>query len=81
MLLLSSITLTLSLLIGSWFAIMAALVLESLQELPLYVERYAPLLQFANPSTWQTSPTVLFLAVLFIIFAVFYAPRQPRLSN
>jgi hypothetical protein len=81
MLLLSSITLTLSLLIGSWFAIMAALVLESLQELPLYVERHAPLLQFANPSTWQTSPTVLFLAVLFIIFAVFYAPRQPRLSN
>ncbi len=81
MLLLSSITLTLSLLIGSWFAIMAALVLEALQELPLYVERQAPLLQFANPSTWQTSPTVLFLAVLFIIFAVFYAPRQPRLSN
>ena len=81
MLLLSSITLTLSLLIGSWFAIMAALVLESLQELPLYVERHAPLLQFANPSTWQTSPTILFLAVLFIIFAVIYAPRQPRLTN
>jgi len=81
MLLLSSITLTLSLLIGSWFAFMAALVLEALQELPLYVERYAPLLQFANPSTWQTSPTILFLAVLFIIFAVIYAPRQPRLTN
>jgi Putative zinc-finger len=81
MLLLSSITLTLSLLIGSWFAIMAALVLEALQDLPLYVERHAPLLQFANPGMWQTSPTVLFLAVLLIIFAVFYAPRQPRLSN
>jgi len=81
MLLLSSITLTLSLLIGSWFAIMAALVLEALQELPPYIERHAPLLHFANPSAWQTSPTVLFLAVLFIIFAVFYAPRQPRLSN
>ena len=81
MLLLSSITLTLSLLVGSWFAIMTALVLEALQELPPYVERHAPLLQFANPSTWQTSPTVLFLGVLFIIFAVFYAPRQPRLSN
>jgi hypothetical protein len=81
MLLLSSITLALSLLIGSWFAIMVALVLESVQALPVYFERHLPMLQLASPASWQTSPTILLLTLLFVVFAVLYAPRQPRLSS
>jgi hypothetical protein len=71
MLLLSSITLTLSLIIGSWFALLVGIILEATQAF----------LQLANASTWQTSPTTLLLAVILIVFAIFYAPRQPRLSD
>lgn len=81
MLFLSSMTLALSLVIGSWFAVLVAFVLESLQALPLYFERHIPILQLASPASWQTNPTILLLALLFILFAIFYVPRQPRLSS
>ncbi|HLJ36006.1 MAG TPA: zf-HC2 domain-containing protein [Ktedonobacteraceae bacterium] len=81
MLLLSSITLALSLLIGSWLAMLVSFILEFIQALPLSLTQHMPALQMANPVTWQTSPTVLLFAVLFILFAVFYAPRQPNLSE
>jgi hypothetical protein len=81
MLLLSSITLALSLLIGSWLAMLVSFILEMIQALPLSMTQNLSVLQMANPTTWQTNPTVLLLAVLFILFAVFYAPRQPKLSE
>lgn len=81
MLLLSSITLTLSLMLGSWLALLIALILEVTQAFLLGFERHIALLQLPQPDVWQTNPTMLFLAVLFIVFAVLYAPRQPRLSN
>jgi hypothetical protein len=79
LLLLSSITLMLSVFVGSWFAMLAGILLESLRALPGFFEQHAPLLQAVNPASWPTNPTIVFLAVLFIVFAVFYAPRQPRL--
>ena len=81
LLLLSSITLMLSVVIGSWFALLAGILLESLRALPGFFDQHAPLLQIVNPASWPTSPTIVFLAVLLIVFAVFYAPRQPRLLN
>ncbi len=81
MLLLSSITLALSLLIGSWLAMLVSFILEFIQTLPLSLTQHMPALQIANPVTWQTNTTTLLLAVLFVLFALFYAPRQPRLSE
>lgn len=81
MLLLSSITLALSLLIGSWLAMLTSFILELIQALPLSLTQHMPVLQMANPTTWQTTPTILLLAVLFILFALFYAPRQPKLAE
>lgn len=81
MLLLSSITLALSLLIGSWLAMLVSFILEMIQALPLSMTQHLPMLQMANPTTWQTNPTILLLAVLFILFAVLYAPQQPRLAE
>jgi len=81
LLLLSSITLMLSIVIGSWFALLAGILLESLRALPGFFAQHAPLLQIINAASWPTSPTIVFLAVLLIVFAVFYAPRQPRLLN
>ena len=79
LLLLSSITLMLSVVIGSWFALLAGILLESLRALPGFFDQHAPLLQIVNPASWPTNLTIVFLAVLLIVFAVFYAPRQPRL--
>lgn len=81
MLLLSSITLTLSLMIGSWLALLTALILEATQASLFGFERHLALLQLTQPDVWQTNPTMLFLAVVLIVFAILYAPRQPRLSN
>jgi hypothetical protein len=81
MLLLSSISISLSLLIGSAFALAISLILEALQAVPITIERGLFVLQFARPDVWQTSPLVLLLALFLFIFAVFHAPRQPRLSN
>lgn len=79
LLLLSSIMLMLSVVIGSWFALLAGILLESLRALPGFFDQHAPLLQIVNPAAWPTNLTIVFLAVLLIVFAVFYAPRQPRL--
>ncbi len=81
MLLLASISLTLSFLIGSAFAVVITLIIEALQAIPITVEKGLLVLQFVRPDIWQTSPTILLLALLFFTFAVFYAPRQPRLSS
>jgi hypothetical protein len=83
MLLLSSLTLALSLLIGSWLATLAAIIIEISQTILIHfdIQRHLPLLQFASPSTWQTTPCILILTVLFIACAIVYAPRQPRLAN
>ena len=81
MLLLSSITLALSLLIGSWLAMLTSFILELIQALPLSLTQHMPVLQMANPTTWQTTPTILLIAALFILFALFYAPRQPKLAE
>jgi hypothetical protein len=81
MLLLSSISISLSLLVGSAFAVAISLLLEALQAIPVTIEKGLLVLQFVRPDIWQTSPTVIVLALFLFIFAFFYAPRQPRLSN
>lgn len=81
MLLLSSLSVSLSLLIGSAFAVAISLMLEALQAVPITIEKGLFVLQFARPDVWQTTPSVILLALLLFVFAVFYAQRQPRLSN
>ena len=80
MLLLSSISISLSLLVGSAFAVAISLILEALQAIPVTFEKGLVVLQLARPDIWQTSPTVILLALFLLIFAVYYAPHQPRLS-
>jgi hypothetical protein len=81
MLLLASISLALSLMVGSAIALLFSLILEVTQALPPYMEKGLIGLQLALPELWQTNPTILLLAVFFFVFAIFYAPRQPRLSG
>jgi len=81
MLLLSSISISLTLMVGSAFALAISLIIEALQAIPITLEKGLLMLQLARPDMWQTSPYIILLAVLFFGFAVFYAPRQPRLSN
>jgi len=84
MLLFSSMTLALSLLLGSWFAILVTFMLEVTQTiLSSFTSHisHVEVLRFTPPDIWQTTPTMVFLALLIIVFAVIYAPRQPRLSS
>lgn len=80
MLLLASISLALSLMVGSVIALLFSLILEATQALPTYMEKGLIGLQLARPDLWQTNPTIVLLAVLFFVFAILYAPRQPRLT-
>ena len=81
MLLLSSISISLTLMVGAAFALAISLIIEALQAIPITLEKGLLVLQLARPDMWQTSPYIIVLAVLLFGFAVFYAPRQPRLSN
>jgi hypothetical protein len=79
--LLSSFTLMLSMLIGSWLALSAAVIVELSQSLAVNSQEHWLSIQLSFSSNWQTSPTILCLALLLIVFALFYASRQPRLSQ
>lgn len=83
MLLLSTFTLALSMLLGSWVSLLVSIVLETGQAFLLNVDKHMAFIQLnpASMSIWQTNPMMLILAVLFIMFAILYAPKQPRLSN
>ncbi len=81
MLLLSSISISLTLMAGAAFALAISLIIEALQAIRITLEKGLLVLQLARPDMWQSSPYVIVLAVLLFGFAVFYAPRQPRLSN
>ena len=81
MVLLSSFTLTLSMLIGSWFALAAALVVELSQSFVVNVQQHWPEISLSLSNNWHTTPAVLCLAALLIAFAVFSMSRQPRLSQ
>ncbi len=81
MLLLASISLVLSMMVGSVIGLLFSLILEATQALPTNIEQGLLGLQLAHPNLWQTNPVILLLAVLFFVFAILYAPRQPRLSG
>jgi hypothetical protein len=80
MLLLSSFSLTVSLVLGSTFAVMGTILLEAMQTFPSRVIEGITGLRLAGFGAWQTTPTIVLLAVLLTAFAIFYVPRQPRLS-
>ncbi|HZO75698.1 MAG TPA: HEAT repeat domain-containing protein [Ktedonobacteraceae bacterium] len=78
--LLSSLTLTLSLLMGSWLATYAALVVELSQTVVFHSQQHWLTFDFVISQNWQTSPILLILSIGLLIIAALYAPRQPRLA-
>lgn len=81
---LSSLSLALSLLLGSMFASLIALMLEVSQMIQFGLEKPFFLIQTANLNStlWQLHPVLLSgIALCCIAFAVLYAPRQPRLAH
>ena len=81
MLLLASISLTVSVTLGSVFGVAASLIIEVLQAIFSSAERMAPALQFLRTNIGQTTPVTLIIACILLAFAIYYAPRQPRLSD
>lgn len=81
MLLLASISLAVSVIFGSVVSLAISLVLEVMQAIITSLEKTTPVVHFLSVNLLQTTPVALFIALLLIVFAVYYAPRQPRLSN
>ncbi len=81
MLLLASISLTISVIFGSVVSLAISLLLEVVQAVISSVEKMIPVVYFLRVNLLQTTPLALCIALLLIVFAVYYAPRQPRLSN
>ncbi len=80
MILLSSLTLTISLLLGTGIALFMACIIEASQTIALHMDKHWPAFDLVLSSNWQTSPGILLLALLLLACATFYAPRQPHLS-
>lgn len=81
MLLLASISLAISVIFGSVVSLAISLLLEVIQAVLTSLEKMIPVVHFLRVNLLQTTPAVLFIALLLIVLAVYYAPRQPRLSN
>jgi len=81
MLLLSSFTLALSMILGSWVAVLVSINLETAQAFLLDTNTHPAMIHLSQTGLWHTNPTMLLLALLFIAFATFYAPKQPRLAS
>lgn len=80
-LLLASISLAFSVTLGSVFGVVVSLVIEVFQAVADSFIRAAPFLHFLRQDYWNTSPLTLLIALALLAFAVYYAPRQPRLSQ
>ena len=81
LLFLSSLCLTISLCVGSTFALICGLVIEALQAFPTKLAPYLISLPLPTLDLGPTSPALLIVALLLFAFAVFYVPRQPRFTN
>ncbi|BCL77602.1 hypothetical protein ccbrp13_00670 [Ktedonobacteria bacterium brp13] len=79
--LLSSMTLTLSMLIGSWFALAVALIVEVSQSFVMNTQQHWPQIEVSFSTNWHTTPAILGLAAMLIAFAVFFLPQRLRLSR
>ena len=81
LLFLSSLCLTISLCVGSTVALFCAAVIEMLQAFPTRLASHLVSLPLPALDLGPTSPALLIAALLLFVFAVFYVPKQPRLSS
>lgn len=81
LILLTSVSLLLSLTIGSVVALIASLLLEAIQSIAFNFEQGMVALQWSHSSAWQTNPWVLLLAVALLVIAALYAPRKVKLLS
>lgn len=80
LLFLSSLCLAVSLFISSSFAVICAAAIEALQT---FSSNFASHLSLSLPilDLESTNPTLLIAALLLVVFAVFFIPKQPRLAS
>lgn len=81
MIFLASLCLALSLFVGSTFALLCAIVIEVLQTFPQRFVSHLVNIPLPTLDLNATSPVLLIAALLLLAFALFWVPRQPRLSS
>jgi hypothetical protein len=80
LLFLSSLCLAISLFVGSTFALICTAVIEALQAFPSTIASHLGL-PLSTLDLDPTSPALLIAALLLIVGAVFFVPKQPRLAS
>ena len=81
MIFLASLCLALSLFVGSTFALLCAIVIEVLQTFPQRFVAHLVNIPLPTLDLNATSPVLLIAALFLLAFALFWVPRQPRLSS
>jgi hypothetical protein len=81
MILISSIAFSISLLLGSWLSLLISLLATTSHLLSLNINQPLPSINLIMTNNWQINPLICCGALLLLLVAISYAPRQPRLST
>jgi len=74
----TSLSLLLSVMVSSAFAVLSLLLLDFGQVIRLNFESQQRILSLVTPGTWQTSPVIFLLAGCCLVLCMLYIPRQTR---
>jgi hypothetical protein len=81
MVLISSVAFSISLLLGSWFSLLISLIATISHLLSLKINQPLPSIDLIMANNWQINPLICYGALLLLLVAIYYAPRQPRLAT
>ena len=81
MILISSVAFSISLLLGSWFSLLISLIATASHLLSLHTNQAIPSIDLIMTNNWQIQPIYICGALLLLLVAICYAPRQPRLAT
>ncbi|GLV54788.1 hypothetical protein KDH_16350 [Dictyobacter sp. S3.2.2.5] len=70
---------SISLLLGSWVAVLITLLINASRALNLHIDTGVFSIYLAAPANWQINPMFFVVAAALLLVAIVYAPRQPRL--
>ncbi len=81
LLFLSSLCLTISLFVGSTLALICGIVIEAFQAFPNSLVSRLVKIPLPSLDLGPTSPALFIAALVLLVFAVFFLPKQPRLAG
>ncbi|GCE08778.1 HEAT repeat domain-containing protein [Dictyobacter aurantiacus] len=72
---------SISLLLGSWVAVLTTLLINASRALNLHIDTGTTSIYLVTPANWQINSIFFIAAAILLLVAIIYAPRQPRLAE